>query len=59
MIDAPCALPLLHDRTGFGRRPWWVVDPLRGRLLAANPAAVALWGAPDVAAVEVEDGSGA
>ena len=40
------------------RRPLWVTDPLHGRMLHANAAGVALWGAPDLATFLARDVSG-
>ena len=42
----------------FLRRPVWIMDPLKGRVLHANAAAVALWGSDDLASLLARDLSG-
>lgn len=36
-------------------RPVWVFDPVAGRKIYANPSAIALWGADDLAALRARD----
>lgn len=54
-LDSDARLPV--DIAGLDRlsNPIWVFDPVRERKLYANPSAVALWGAPDLASLQARD----